>query len=121
VINTDHLRGFEQADGTITRKYGGTGLGLKPSAADRALLGGEIRLESVARGQQVHAGRSSDLYTRIKRSDARRGAQRWMKNPSSARQSEVSLPAENVVDDRLKIQPGDPLPIIEDDLSFAKS
>ena len=38
---------FQQADGTINRKFGGTGLGLTISRSISSLLGGEIHLKSV--------------------------------------------------------------------------
>src|SRR5205085_8396649 len=37
---------FQQADGTTSRKHGGTGLGLSLSRAITRLLGGEIHVQS---------------------------------------------------------------------------
>jgi signal transduction histidine kinase/ligand-binding sensor domain-containing protein/DNA-binding response OmpR family regulator len=46
---------FTQADGSTTRQYGGTGLGLTISARLVAMMGGRIWLESeVGRGTQFH-------------------------------------------------------------------
>src|SRR5438132_2431961 len=117
---------FQQADGSITRKYGGTGLGLNISREIATLLGGEIRLDStVGEGSKftlyLPASYAPDMSKRRRPHSSAQVAQETA-TPAPQTEPDVSLIIDSGIDDdRLNLQPGDrTLLIIEDDMNFAR-
>ncbi len=63
----DIFEAFTQADGSVTRKYGGTGLGLSVSYKLASLMGGEIKVESpLGEGLNINGEIGTRFYFSLK-------------------------------------------------------
>ena len=124
---------FQQADGTIVRKYGGTGLGLSICREFAKMLGGEIHLKSTeGNGAVFTIYIAENLKNRITEHPENNSEDGWSNNSQESYDDNFNV-SENdssffsggivpgISDDRGKLNEDDNvILIVEDDPNFAK-
>jgi len=103
---------FQQADGSTSRAYGGTGLGLTISRELAALLGGEIRMQS-------HEGEGSEFMLTIPLQEPEEAQPREVEAQSSVQHSSLAdAPLPTVLDHGMELDgvAGRKILLVDDDI-----
>jgi CheY-like chemotaxis protein/signal transduction histidine kinase len=125
---------FQQADGSTSRQYGGTGLGLTITREMTHRLGGQITLESeMGKGStftiylpfKVEGGKVEEpalFLPKGQKSKVEKQPVTFNQQPTQAPTPDIRPASPSIIsDDRHSLQPGDRiLLIVEDDPKFAK-